>query len=902
MDINDRKCQNPIIHDSFLIGERQRLYTPNCLILLKLRVKDVTLNFMRMRLLLLTLLSVSTMLAAAPEGIPRNLARQRASQISDVRYHLQFTLTPHTPSVSGHEDLQFRLKGPAPVLVDFREGTADHLLVNGKETPAKIESGHIELPESLLHAGENTVSMDFTAPVAPAGKAITRFEDKDDNTEYLYTLFVPMDASMAFPCFDQPDLKGRFRLELTAPEGWTVISNTAVDSAPPAESGQRHTIFAETRPISTYLFAFAAGPFRKVHESAGMPGLYVRQSKFKRAEEEAVEVQEITASGIKYLSGFFAQPYPFPKYDLVMIPGFAYGGMEHAGATFLREESILFRTAPTHSDHLNRDILLLHELSHQWFGDLVTMRWFDDLWLKEGFAQYMAYQTLADLKPNENVWKRFYQAIKPAAYAIDSTRGTTPIYQDIENLKDAKSAYGAIVYSKAPGILKQLAFVLGEDKFREGLRLYLKEHAYANAEWNDLVQAFERVSKKPLQDWAGAWIRHRGMPQVDVERLTCGRPDRIQSLVIKQHDVLGEGGVWPISTQILLGYADGTQVRVRAQLNAERAEVREAWGKRCPDYIFANDEDYAYGRFLLDSASRKAVMEQLGGIADVFQRTLLWGSLWDAVREAELAPRDYLDLSLRLLPSETDESLAQSLIGRLVTGLHRYVGQEARKQIVPTAEMLASDVMLHSPEQDLRIIWFRALRSMAETDQGRAALKDILNGKLVVPGVTLRPLDRWTMVTALIAMNDPEAGTIYSVEQKRDNTGDGLKYAYVAAAARPDGKTKQDYFNDYLHDPARPEDWVEQSLGAFNYWNQSELTLPYLKPALDALPQIKRERKIFFVLGWLNAFIGGQQSAAAQAQVQEFLSSTPLEKDLQLKILEVKDELDRTVKIRGKYQ
>ena len=281
------------------------------------------------------------------------------------------------------------------------------------------------------------------------------------------------------------------------------------------------TEFAETQPISTYLFAFAAGPFQKVHDTPGLPGLYVRKSKLQKAEAEAAAVQQITADGIKYLSDYFAQPFPFPKYDMVMIPGFAYGGMEHAGATFLREESILFRTAPTHSDRLNRDILLLHELTHQWFGDLVTMRWFDDLWLKEGFAQYMAYHALNALKPNENVWKRFYQAIKPAAYAIDSTQGTTPIYQDIPNLKDAKSAYGAIVYSKAPGVIKQLAFVVGEDQFRDGLRLYLKEHAYANAEWNDLVKALERVSKKPLGPWADAWIKRRGMPQVDVA-WSCG--------------------------------------------------------------------------------------------------------------------------------------------------------------------------------------------------------------------------------------------------------------------------------------------------------------------------------------------------------------------------------------------
>lgn len=845
-------------------------------------------------------LTAPNLLAATPDGIPRELARQRAAQISGVRYQLHFTLTPHAPSVSGHEELRFHSNSSGPVLLDFREGTAANLTINGVAVPAKIDNGHIELPANAIHADENVVAMDFTAPVAPAGKAITRFEDKDDNAEYLYTLFVPMDAEMAFPCFDQPDLKGRFHLELTAPEDWTVISNTAIESQSPGGSGQRTTVFSETRPISTYLFAFTAGPFRKVHETSGLPGLYVRQSKFQKAQEEAPEVQQVTAQGIEYLSKFFAQPFPFPKYDMVMIPGFAYGGMEHAGATFLREESVLFRLAPTHSDHLNRDILLLHELTHQWFGDFTTMRWFDDLWLKEGFAQYMAYQALASLKPDENIWKRFYQSIKPAAYGIDSTKGTTPIYQDIANLKDAKSAYGAIVYSKAPGVIKQLAFVLGEEHFRDGLRLYLKEHAYANAEWSDLVHAFERISGRSLQDWAASWIRRRGMPQVDVS-WSCDTQDRIDHFSLTQRDVLGEGGIWPIAMQVGLHYNSHEPVRLRAELNTEKAELKEAIGKPCPEYVFLNDQDYAYGRFLLDEPSRKAVIAKLGDVQNVFERTLLWGSLWDSVREADLAPLDFVELATTLLPAETDESLAQSLVGHVTTALHRYVNANARAEIVPHAEALASNQMLHSPNQDLRIIWFRALRAIAESPQGRAQMKDLLSGKLVVPGVELRPLDRWTIVTALIALRDSDAEAILAAEKKRDSSGDGQKYAYMAQAARPDPASKRHYFDDYLHDSSRPEDWIEQSLGPFNHWNQSELTLPYLKPALEALPQIKRERKIFFTLGWLNAFIGGQQSAVAQTQVQEFLRSATLDKDLQLKILEVSDELDRTVRIRQRY-
>ncbi|HWS17069.1 MAG TPA: M1 family aminopeptidase [Candidatus Elarobacter sp.] len=850
--------------------------------------------------------------AQAPAGIPRDLARLRVQQLKDVRYELSYTITPKADFIQGNEELRFVHNasggGIESLWLDFREGSIQKFAVNGQFVPSTIQNGHIELPAKLLKLGENLVQIDFKAPVGPAGKAITRFEDKDDGSEYIYTLFVPMDADMAFPCFDQPDLKAKFKLEVFAPENWTIISNTPEmpgnenENEALKEMGNRHTVFAETKPISTYLFAFAAGPFKKVHDTPRLPGLYVRKSKLQKAEAEAAAVQQVTADGIKYLSDYFAQPFPFPKYDMVMIPGFAYGGMEHAGATFLREESILFRTAPTHSDRLNRDILLLHELTHQWFGDLVTMSWFDDLWLKEGFAQYMAYHALNSLKPNENVWKRFYQAIKPAAYAIDSTQGTTPIYQDIPNLKDAKSAYGAIVYSKAPGVIKQLAFVVGDDQFRDGLRLYLKEHAYANAEWNDLVRALERTSKKPLGPWADAWIKRRGMPQVDVEwSCEIKGGSAITRITVLQRDVLEEGGLWPIATKILVNYGK-TETQTRIEWKTATTEFITGKGGECPRYIFANYQDEAYGRFLLDPISRKAVMSQLGSMEDIFERTLLWGSLWDSVREAEMDPREYIDLALRNLPTEKDESLAQSIIGRTITALHRYVSPEVRAQLAPKMEALAADQMLQSPSQDMRITWFRALRGVAETANARGQLKDMLTGKLTVPSVELRPLDRWNIVESLIAQNDNETAAVLAAEEKRDSSGDGKKYAYMAAAARPDANIKKQYFDEYLHDTARPEDWIEISLGSFNWWNQSDLTLPYLGPALDALPQVKRERKIFFMLAWLNAFIGGQQSAAAQKQVHDFLNTAALDKDLRLKILEVVDELDRTVKIRGKYR
>ena len=857
------------------------------------------MRLLRLFPLLVTLSTLS--FASAPAGIPRELARERAALISDLQYRLQFTLVPHASSTSGHAEISFQLKSAtAPLLIDYREGSASKLEINGSAVPVVSENGHILLPQDKLRAGENQLSMDFISPVAPAGKAITRFEDKDDGKEYIYTLFVPMDASMAFPCFDQPDLKGRFTLEVTAPASWTVISNTQSQGAGSASFGQPlDFVFAETKPISTYLFAFAAGPFKKVNDTSGLPGVWVRSSQYQRAIAEAPELQEITARGMKFLEQYFAQPFPFPKYDLVLIPGFAYGGMEHAGATFLREESVLFRTAPTHSDLIGRDLLTLHELTHQWFGDFTTMRWFDDLWLKEGFAQYMAYRALSELKPDEHVWQRFYLAIKPAAYAIDSTLGTTPIYQNIDNLLNAKSAYGAIVYSKAPGLLRQLAFILGDEHFRDALRIYLHEHEYGNAEWADLVHAFERASGRSLEEWANAWIKRRGMPQVDVS-WSCAA-GKLRNFRLSQHNVLNEGGVWPIAMQVLLSYNDAPPARLRVEMTRATADVPQADGRPCPAFVFANDEDYAYGRFLLDRESRRSVENHLGSIYDLFERSLLWGSLWDSVREAQLAPWDYLSLTRHFVPAENDESLSQSLASHTVTALHRYVHPQTRAEFVPSFESIAADRMQHAQEQGLRIVWFRAYRAIAETVGGRERLQDLLDAKLQVPEVQLRSLDRWRMVTALIALNDAHANEIFAAERQRDHTGDGLKYAYMAEAARPDPATKKKYFDDYLHNAMRPEDWVEQSLGAFNYWNESELTLPYLRPALEALPQIKRERKIFFVLGWLGAFIDGQQSAEADNEVHQWLNTATIDPDLRLKVLEFVDDLDRAVKIKKTF-
>ncbi len=868
-----------------------------------------TLRPLSLRFVVVTLvLALPAFLSAdqAGPGISRALATARAQRVSNLRYDLSFTLAEHAATVPGSGTIEFDTRTDGDLLIDYRDGTLQAATLNDQALPTQLDQGHLHLP---ARAGHNVLRVVFVSNAAPAGKALTRYDDKDDGGEYIYTLFVPMDASMAFPCFDQPDLKAEFTLAVEHPAGWTVIGNAA-----PHAIDATHTHFDPTRRISTYLFAFAAGPFAAIPAQNGSaPTIYVRKSQRQRAVEEAPQVQSMAERGVEYFSDFFAQPFPFPKYDLVLIPGFPFGGMEHAGATFLNEDGVLFRSTPTPSDYFRRNTLVLHETCHQWFGDLVTMRWFDDLWLKEGFAQYMAYKALAQLEPASQAWKHFYEDIKPLAYGIDETLGTTPIYQDIPNLKDAKSAYGAIVYQKAPSVLKQLEFRIGSGVFRDGLRLYLKQHAYGNAEWNDLIASFEAAGSGSapntggdLHVWADAWIRHRGMPQVDAQ-WSCAN-GKLARLVLSQHDVLPDGFLWPISNQVEIHGESGVRA-FRVDWSTASTIVKNAIGQQCPAYIYTNVDDEAYGRFLLDAKSEEAVAKAIVDTPPDRQypllRTMLWGALWDNVHLALSPPQPFLNRALEALPQESDESMARLQGGRIATVLHSYVPPAVRAAELPRVESVLEDRMLHAPSPALRIVSFRSFTGIAETPQALSEMKSLLKGTDAVPGMPLKRLDRWNLIGHLIAMNDPDAQSIYAAEKAQDTSGEAQKYAYAIYAGTPDPAVKTSYFQQYLHDPSIQEDWTTQSLRPFNSWNQSVLTRPYLAMALDDLGQIKEHRKIFFLGAWLNAFLDGQDTLsncdAAQAQVHAWLDAHPIDPDLRRKVLESVDALERTNRIRQRY-
>jgi aminopeptidase N len=984
-------------------------------------------------LFLLTTSAAISIFAQTPfplePGVSQTMAKWRAANYSDVRYKLNITLEKGAPTMRGTIEIRVKIGetgGNATVkervnsaindtLVNTRVSAPEIILdwrkIRGKEDLSKISNVFLnekaakfeEINEHLVFkdgvkVGENLIKLDFTSPIATSGAAVTRYVDREDGAEYIYSLFVPSDASTAFPVFDQPDLKARFSLTLAVPVEWKTISNSEIKltvtqhiTAPTVEmlksgsSPMRYHIFEETKPISTYVFAFATGDFVALDERGivikKMPSsyreeisekakqtsvkkdiadtskVYVRKSQAEKFKQHSSEVFRLNREGVKFLESYFDFKFPFPKYDLVLIPEFPFGGMEHAGATFLRESSVIFPSEPTANDHISRANVIFHEAAHQWFGDTVTMKWFDDLWLKEGFAEFMAYKTLENCMPEYNAWKAFYERNKPLAYLTDSTRGTTPIYQEIPNLSAAKSAYGNIVYRKAPSFLRQAEFYLGEDKFQTAVRAFLKKHQFANAEWTDLVKEFETASNQDLKDWANVWVKQRGTPifKSYIRESDAGGKDYL----IIQKNILQEPGIWREKVKILAIASDDSTPRVPKILDNRMNYVAEI--KENDKFIFPNYQDYGYGIFLLDEKSREYVLKNIQNEKDDFLRSMMWGTLWDSVREAELAPKDYVELviknfssELRLQPRndegeitskgvtlnivEKDELTIQTILARVSTAMNYYLSAAQAAELAPKLEDLLIDKMQNAPTLGQRITFYRAFLNIALSDKGKNVLKKVLTGEFRIEGFNCRgdscgrpmseakngsasrligqaqdlPLqtaptilktkDKFDIITKLAILGDPDAQKLLDDLRKTEISDEAKRYAYAVGAAFPAKEGKEKYFNDFLNDKVLSESWIESAFVPFNSPRHSELTLPFLERALAELPNLKRSRKIFFVNGWLAAFIGGQKDEKALAQVNKFLADNPnLDKDLRLKILENLDVIERAVKIRAKY-
>jgi aminopeptidase N len=829
-------------------------------------------------------------------GVSHQLATDRARQLGAIRYDLHLALD--APDLAhGRIAIRFAAKKAGDVILDFRGPSLENVQVNGMSAKTTFNNAHLRIPAGAIHVGDNLVSADFTTPIAAAGASIIKSHDDKDGADYVYTLLVPSDANLLFPCFDQPDLKARLTLTLSVPLKWRALANGItehVDSS--ANMATYH--FRETDPLPTYLFAFAAGPWKSFTGGPRNTTLWVRASRASEVEVDSLQAE--VGSALSSLEKYFGVPYPFQQFQYMLSPAFPFGGMEHPGVTMFNEESFIYREPPTLTQRLGRRATIYHEVAHHWFGDDMTMRWFDDLWLKEGFATYMAAK-MQDIEGLPNPWMSFYLRNKPAAYDVDQTSGTTPVWQELDNLDQAKSNYGAIVYNKAPGILKQLNYLVGDSAFQRGVHDFLIAHAYGNATWRDLLSSIGNAGHRSLTDWGTQYILRPGMPVLE-QKLDIAN-GRIRRLMLIQHPAqpLSGKGVWPMRTAVALKTASGIEV-LPVEVRAETTVVTAATGRLAPDFVFANAGDNAYGLVMLDSRSADWLAAHVGEVSDPFLRAMLWGAMWDLVRDARLAPTQFIATAIRELPAERDEQIASGIVGRLGRATANYLSDAQKAAAIPGVEqLLLAGASNASRSYGLRKSQLDAYIGVARTPVALARLSTWLDSTSAA-GMPLRQPTRWSIVTHLIERGAPNADALLTAEARHDTTTSGKRSAFVAAAARPAATNKAAYFDRYFRDTTLNEDWATASLRAFNAGDQSSLTLPYLVPALDSLPWIQKNRRIFFLGSWLGGFIGGQQSVEALTAIDSFLAKRPtLPTDLRQKILQTRDDLERTVRIRAKF-
>jgi aminopeptidase N len=838
-------------------------------------------------LALAALLAATAKAAVAPgPGISEELANDRAVTISALRYELQFRIPEQkSEAVRGWETVRFTLQSPHPIVLDF-EQDRDHIInvtIQGQKTEFRFLNGHILLPAVATHTGENAIEIQFIA----GDEALNRSDD------YLYTLFVPARAHLAFPCFDQPNLKARFKLSLEIPARWQVAANGA------EEQYKGNTIhFAETQPLPTYLFAFAAGKFSI--ETAVRNGrtfrMFHRETDAAKVARNREALFNLHASALAWLEEYTGIPYPWGKFDFVLLPSFQFGGMEHAGAIFYNASSLLLDASATQNQLLNRASTIAHETSHMWFGDLVTMRWFNDVWMKEVLANFMAAKIVNPSFPELNHALRFLLEYDPAAYDVDRTAGSNPIRQQLANLNEAGTLYGNIIYDKAPIAMRQLELLMGEDSFREGLREYLKRYSYGNATWLDLVQIFDR-RHKGIAAWSHAWIEVRGRPQFDAS-VRFDPHGKIAQFSLTQRDPLRRGIVWPERLGLVLGYPDRLE-HIPVTIHGPLTDVGEVRGKQLPRFVLPNGGGLGYGLFLLDGNTQRYLLIHLPEIGDPLVRGSAWVDLWENLLEARVSPAAFLDLAGRALPAEIDLQITERILGYVSYAYWQFLSPEERLARAPALERLLQAGIARSHTPGEKSAYFNAFRDTVLTGGGVAWLGRIWKREEKIEGLPFAETDEINMALELAVREAPGWGGILAIQYDRIRNPDRkARFAFVMPALSADAGVRRQAF-ERLRDPSnrRHEPWVLESVHYLNHPLRAEER--FLTPSLELLPEIQRTGDIFFPKRWMDATLWGQRSPQAASAVRNFLARRPqLPQRLRWIVLSSADDLFRAGRIR----
>ncbi|MBZ5610918.1 MAG: hypothetical protein LAP38_21855 [Acidobacteriia bacterium] len=848
---------------------------------------------------MITALALLLGAASAPpspgRGVSESLANERAHVIQALRYDLSFKIPrERSDAIRASETVRFVLTAPHRIVLDFEQPRehVSEVRVDGRPVDAGFADGHLIVPAAATKAGENVVSIEFVA----GDESLNR------NADFLYTLFVPARARLAFPCFDQPDLKGRYKLTLEIPSDWRAVANGAEEGPPaPAPDAQRQVIrFAETQPLPTYLFAFAAGNFQV--ETAQRNGrtfrMFHRETDAKKVARNRDAIFDLHAHALAWLEEYTGIKYPWGKFDFVLIPSFQFGGMEHAGAILYNASTLMLDESATQNQMLGRASTISHETAHMWFGDLVTMRWFNDVWMKEVMANFMAAKIVNPSFPQVNHQLAFLMQHYPAAYSVDRTAGSNPIRQQLANLDEAGTLYGDIIYNKAPIAMRQLEMITGEENFRNGLREYLRRYSFANATWLDLVEILDARGPGNIARWSRAWVEQRGRPEI-ATALGIGADGEISQLTLTGRDPLRRGLVWPQLLRVDIGYRDHVQ-QLPVSLDGAVTRVAQARGLERPLYVIPNGEGLGYGLFLLDRATLRYLLDHLEELPDALLRGSAWVDVWENLLEARVTPPQFLDLALRALPKETDEQNVQRVLAYLSHAFWNFLTPRDRVARSTEIEAVLRQGIARARAPSEKSAWFSAFRDVALTPDGLAWLERVWRREEKIEGLTFSETDEISMALELAVRGVPDAEKILAAQLARTQNPDRkARFEFVMPALSRDPAVRAQAF-ERLRDPQnrRHEPWALDSLRYLNHPLRDERR--FLRPSLELLPEIQRTGDIFFPKRWMDAALNGQRSPEAAAIVRDFLSREPnLPQRLRWTVLASADDLFRASRMQA---
>jgi aminopeptidase N len=780
-------------------------------------------------------------------NLTREEARTRADLLSDLEYEVLIDITGEKVF---HSEVTARFSAARPgadTFVDFAGGMVTRVEVNGRPRDALHDGTRIRL-DGL--ADRNEVRITTESEYSNSGKGMNRFVDPVDGRAYVHTDFEPFDAHRAYPCFDQPDLKGTIRFTVIAPAGWEAVSNARAEGPPVEEDGRARWTFRPTPPISTYVSMVAAGPFHKVtdrHRSVDL-GLYCRQTLAEHLESE--EWIEITKQGLDFFEAAFGYPYAFDKYDQLVVPEFAAGAMENPGAVTFHEHYI-FRSRVTATEREMRAGTILHEMAHMWFGDLVTMRWWNDLWLNESFASYAGVLSEVESTRFREGWTTFANFEKTWALQQDQLPTTHPIVAEIPDVLSVHLNFDGITYAKGAAVLKQLVAWVGMTGFLEGMKRYFVRHEYGNTELSDFLAALEESSGRDLDAWSKEWLETPGVNTLWPEPAVEG--DRFSSFVVRQD----AADRWPQlrSHRVAVGLYDEEEGRLRRRTRVEldvvgdRTEVGDLAGERVPVLAVVNDDDHTFAKVRFDVRSLATVRERLSDVEDPLARAVCWTACWDMARDAELPAREYLDVVLRHLGGETEVGLVERTLGQASSSIYLY-GEPANREkaAMRLAATALEELGRADPGGDHQLAWARAFAAAARSEEDLGVVRGLLDGTTSFDGLAVDTELRWHVVRSLAAAGVPDAPQLIEAEKERDPTDRGARYAAGALAARPSSEAKEEAWRKLLEDRELSEAMLQSIMRGFQQPGQDDVLAPFAGRYFGVLPGVWEGRDLEFVL------------------------------------------------------